>query len=131
MFWKHNIWGILCILLIFIASATPGDQLPPSPFFDFDKLIHACISALLQISLLRGLLLQSTFPLLRKYSILISFIFSVFYGWLMEFCQEAFFRNRSFDVYDAAANIAGVIIATIIWGLFFYKKMRQKVGKNV
>lgn len=128
MFWKYNIWGILCILFIFIVSATPGDQLPPSPFFDFDKGIHVIIYGALQICLLRGFLLQNNFMLLRKHSIFIAIIFSTSYGFLIELMQGHFFRNRSFDLYDLVANVVGVIAATIVWGLFFWKKIKRKVS---
>lgn len=130
MFWKYNIWGFISILLILIASATPGDQLPPSPFFDFDKVVHVLIYAVLQVAVLRGFLLQSNFPFLRKYYLLIGFAFSAGYGYLMEVMQGFVFRNRSYDLYDASANAAGVVLGTFIFILVFQKKIKQKLKRN-
>lgn len=130
MFWKYNIWGFISILLIFIASATPGDQLPPSPFFDFDKVVHSFIYGILQICLLRGFLLQQSSPILKKHYMLFATCISADYGVLMEIMQGYVFRNRSFDWYDAIANVAGVMLGSLIFIYFFQKKIKQKLEKN-
>ncbi len=131
MFWKYNIWGVFWLLFILVASAIPGEQLPPSPVIGFDKFGHLIIYGLLQGILLRGFALQQRFTLLRKYYLLIAVILSASYGALMELMQEEVFRNRSFDVYDMMANVAGVLLATIIWMVFFRKKIEQKQKKNI
>jgi glycopeptide antibiotics resistance protein len=128
MFLKYNIWGILWVLFIFIASAIPGEQLPPSPVIGFDKFGHLVIYGVLQYFLLRGFLLQQTFPFLRKYHVGVAFIKSITYGILMEFMQESVFRNRSFDVYDMMANICGVVICTLLWMIFIRKNLKTKVN---
>lgn len=125
MFLKYNLGGILWILLIFIACSTPGEQLPPAPFFDFDKLVHLFFYGTLQLLLLRGFYLQNQFVALRKHYLPITFIISAGYGILIEVLQGHVFRNRSFDLYDMAANIVGVILAILCWILFFKKKIKQ------
>lgn len=127
MFWKYNIWGFIWLLVILIACATPGEQLPPSPFLDFDKLIHLGIFAILQLLLLRGLLLQQNFPLLKKNYLLFATFLSVDYGVLMEVLQGFVFRNRSFDWFDIIANVAGVVLATVMWTAFLGKRIKVKI----
>jgi glycopeptide antibiotics resistance protein len=124
MFLKYNIWGILWALIILVACATPGEQLPPSPFLDFDKLVHLAIFGVFQLLLLRGFLRQQNFPILQKNHVIISLMMSVGYGLLMEVLQGYVFRNRSFDVFDAAANTLGIILSTLVWILFLKKKIQ-------
>jgi glycopeptide antibiotics resistance protein len=124
MFLKYNIWGILWALIILVACATPGEQLPPSPFLDFDKLVHLAIFGVFQLLLLRGFLRQQNFPILQKNYVIISLMMSVGYGLLMEVLQGYVFRNRSFDVFDAAANTLGIILSTLVWILFLKKKIQ-------
>lgn len=128
MFLKYNIWGIIWIIIILIACSTPGEQLPPAPFFNFDKLIHFFFYGMLQLLVLRGLLLQYQFKFIRKNYLIISFIFSSFYGILIEFLQGYVFRNRSLDTHDMIANVIGVALATIVWLLLFQKKMKRKIS---
>ena len=127
MFFKYNVWGIIWILIILIACSTPGDKLPEGPFLNFDKLIHFFFYGMLQLLVLRGLLLQHQFKFLRKNYLLVSFIFSSFYGILIEILQGYVFRNRSLDTHDMIANVIGVLLATIAWILLFRKKMMRKV----
>jgi VanZ family protein len=126
MFLKYNIWGIIWLLLIFIACATPGEQLPPSPFLDFDKFVHALIFGVLQFLLLRGFALQTKFSSLRKNHFLLATFISADYGVLMEMLQGYLFRNRSFDQFDIMANLIGVAIATVLWMTIFKKRMKPK-----
>jgi VanZ family protein len=126
MFLKYNIWGIVWLLIILVACATPGEQLPPSPFLDFDKLVHVLIFGVLQFLLLRGFALQGRFPLLRKNHFLFATFISADYGVLMEVLQGYVFRNRSFDVFDIMANLIGVAVVTVLWMTILKKRMKPK-----
>lgn len=128
MFWKYNIWGIVWLLIILIACATPGEQLPPSPFLDFDKLVHVLIFGVLQFLLLRGFFKQNKYPSLHKNHFLLATFTSADYGVLMEVLQGYVFRNRSFDQFDIMANLIGVALATVLWMTIFKKRMKVKNG---
>ncbi len=52
---------------------------------------------------------------------------SVDYGILMEVLQGFVFRNRSFDWFDIIANVAGVVLATVIWTTFLGKKVKARI----
>ena len=126
MFLKYNIWGLIWVLIIFIGCSTPGEKLPGAPFLNFDKLIHFFFYGMLQLLLLRGLLLQYQFKFIQKNYLIVSFIFSSFYGMLIEILQGYVFRNRSLDTHDMIANVIGVILATIAWLLFIRKMVKRK-----
>jgi VanZ family protein len=128
MFLKYNIWGIIWILIILVACSTPGRQLPPAPFINFDKLIHFFFYGMLQILLMRGFVLQKQFPALRKNYLLITAIFSTTYGIFIEVMQGYILKNRSFDQYDIAANIVGVVLGIVFWMIFFQKKIKSRIG---
>jgi VanZ family protein len=130
MFLKYNIWGIIWVLIILVACSTPGRQLPPSPFINFDKLIHLFFYGMLQILLMRGCALQSQIKSLRKYYLVISAIFSTLYGIFIELMQGFILKNRSFDPYDISANIVGVVVGIIVWMIFFQKRVKQKLEIN-
>ena len=51
------------------------------------------------------------------------FLFAAAWGILIEFCQMLFTVQRSADIYDAAANIAGSIIAII--AIWLYRKNKD------
>jgi len=127
MFFKYNIWGIIWILIILIACSTPGRQLPPSPFINFDKLIHLFFYGMLQILLMRGFALQNQVTFLRKYYLVITATFSTLYGIFIEVMQGFILKNRSFDPYDITANIIGVVAGIIVWMIFFQKRVNKKI----
>lgn len=54
-------------------------------------------------------------------AILISVIFSIVYGGLMEIMQEFISTGRSVDLFDFIANLAGTIVA-----VGFYPLLRKK-----
>jgi len=123
MFWKYNIWGIIWLLVIFLACSTPGEQLPPSPFIDFDKLVHLFFYGVLQLLLLRGFNKQTRYPVLQKHHVPIAFLFSSFYGTGIELWQGFVLRNRSCDVGDMIANIIAVILSTLVWVFWLKRKL--------
>lgn len=57
----------------------------------------------------------------KKQLILISFV-AVTYGISIEFVQSNFIPNRSFDLGDWAADIAGILVGIIIWSKLSPKK---------
>ena len=126
MFLKYNIWGILWVLLIFILCALPGRHLPPGPFFNFDKLVHFFFYATLQILLMRGFSLQTQFKFLQRNYLWFTAILSILYGIFIEINQGFILRNRTFDLYDIAANIVGVILGIIFWMIFPLKRIIKR-----
>lgn len=52
-------------------------------------------------------------------SIFFSFLWSVFFGVSMEFCQWIFTSHRQFDYYDMLANTAGSVVGLLFFYIYF------------
>lgn len=112
------IWGcILWTLVIFILCALPGEDIP-DPHLDIphlDKIVHFGMFFIFSILLAHLLKLESSLSSGLIYAIV---IFSAFvYGGTIELLQHYFF-NRSGDVYDLLADMAGAIAGCLCYPLF-------------
>jgi VanZ family protein len=99
------------LVFISILFILPGSAIPHSSWFTLiylDKWVHIFLFAVL-VFLWRSALL---FP---RHAITLVAL-SLSYGILVEFVQEYWVPNRSFDVYDMAADLAGSILGILIWG---------------
>ena len=109
-------WGWL--VLITFLFCLPGSALPKSGFFTkihLDKWVHTGLFGILYF-LFRGL-----FPWKLNFYTISVLLFCLLYGVLIEFVQDLFITNRSFDFYDILADAAGVILGLLVW-LRVYKK---------
>jgi VanZ family protein len=107
-------WLIIMCILFFL----PGSALPKAEWLDkinFDKIVHIGLFAVLIF------LWRSSFNWkLKNYNLLL--LCSAFlYGLMVEFIQLYWIPNRSFDLYDVAADMAGSILGLLIW-IKLYKK---------
>jgi VanZ family protein len=93
-------WGIL----VFILSATPGKDLPSLNFgaLMIDKIGHFIFYSVFSWLLLRG-------GIARRYWFWVAAV-SASYGMMMEFYQEFFCIDRTFDWGDEAANAFGAFV---------------------
>lgn len=116
-----SLFKILAAVWLFIISVLfflPGSALPKEPPFGipyFDKYVHFGFFALLVF------LWRFYFNGSLKYTCLLLGI-AFFYGLGVEVIQHCFVANRSFDLGDVAADMAGAIAGIIIWR--GYKKNR-------
>ena len=120
-FWKT----IIVALIILYGSLTSGDNLNKFSFFtipNIDKLIHFLFYFSLALTFISALYKVTR---LKKYDqYLITFVFSISYGLIMEVLQYYITVTRSADIYDALANTLGCIIGII---LFKYLKSTQLI----
>ena len=65
-------------------------------------------------------------PFLLKNALVISVLFSVFYGILMEILQGTLAENRQGDWQDALANALGAIVAGILIKYFISNTIKLK-----
>lgn len=94
----------------------PGSALPKTTWLDqifFDKWVH--IGLFLLLAYLSGNALQRNDKRV-KFAIFLS---AVVYGILIEIIQERFVPNRSLDLGDWAADIAGSFLGIWLWNLRF------------
>ncbi len=103
----------------------PAADIPASPFFElihFDKWVHAGIFGTLT--------LLTAAPFFKtKYASLSLFIWiaaaALAYGVTMEFVQKYFTTDRDYDVWDMAADAAGVVLGCIFTNIM-YKRVLKK-----
>ncbi len=109
----------------------PGSDLPDTDLFDiiyFDKWVHVGMFGLLTIAWCYPFLKISTTT--KKLFFFIAACV-ILYGIAMEFVQEFFTTQRSFDLYDILADAvgAGTACFLLIW-LLNKQKMRGYIQKN-
>jgi len=114
---KPFIPAISWLLVILIISGYPGSYVPEIPVWQFDKLVHIAIYAVLSFCLLIPYHKQYIKENKRLKLGLIIFLISTFYGGFMEILQNNIFINRSGNWYDFTANSIGAIIGVILYPL--------------
>lgn len=112
---KLFIPALIWVLIIFILSAYPGNQVPKIPIWQFDKWVHSFIYAVLSFLLLIPFYRQYTKGNTRFKLGGIIILFGVFYGGLMEILQHYIFINRSGNWYDFTANTIGAILGVLLF----------------
>ncbi len=84
-------------------------------------MVHAIFYFNLFIAMCLGFSLQSSFLALKSHKFLYPFIFSIFWGSLMEMSQLLIFTHRSAEWADFLANCAGatigLFVCSILWRL--------------
>lgn len=125
MFFKHTKWAMLWALLILILCGIPGKDIPHISFLEllsFDKFVHAGIFFVLVLLTVRGFILQSNFPQLKKLAKFIALLICIVYGGSLEIMQGTLFVDRGADVFDFIANTFGATM-----GVILYDWMEKKV----
>ena len=110
MFFNYFKWGLLWSLFILIICLLPGNNLPKNTFLEdiyFDKIIHVFLYMVLFILVFLGA------NKMTKHSFFVAFIYSFFYGVLVELIQHYLIEDRYGDINDVFANFVGVIFGII------------------
>ncbi len=106
------IWAVILIYL----SSTTGLNLPDMNLMQPDKFFHAGAYGLFTLLILRSYYLYNGKQKVTWMpQVLIAFLVSSGWGFLMELMQHNFFPGRFFDYMDEIANIIGTILSI---GLF-------------
>lgn len=116
------IWAVI----IYILLVMPAADIPASPFFElvhFDKWVHA--------SLFGTLTFLICFPFFKTTRASLSFfiwigIASLAYGIIMEFVQKYLTTDRDYDVWDMAADAAGVILGCAFTNILYKRYLRKQ-----
>lgn len=101
------------LLLIFLASSIPGEEIPKIGFEFSDKIVHAIVYMILFILFFYSLKYQSKSVKLRNNAILFAGLFSALYGVSDEIHQK-FVPMRSCELDDWIADVFGIIIGLLI-----------------
>ncbi len=125
----------LIVAIAFFVLATilfllPGSAIPTpnwwTPFFKligFDKWVHTTIFFVLVYLWCRTIFLRTKGAKAKINFFLILTIF-ITYGILIEFVQQYFIENRTFEIFDIAADAGGAFIGYIV----SLKRFLIKVG---
>ncbi len=109
--------ALIWALIILFLSGYPGEYVPKVPVWQFDKLAHAVIYAVLSFCLLIAFQ-QQYLKHGNRYKIsLIAMFISVSYGGFMEILQNNIFINRSGNWYDFLANTIGALLGVLMYPL--------------
>lgn len=99
-------------------SSIPGSSLPDPGFDVSDKLIHACVYAVLFSLFFYSLNNQNKSVILRRFSKEYALLFTVLYG-ISDEVHQLFTPGRYFEVGDIIANATGALIVYLFLKLFY------------
>ena len=121
--------AILWSLAVLILSAIPGNYIPEvSDFWSWlgpDKLAHFALYGGLSFLWLLGLKqYHYKYPRL-SYQWLVVLAGTVF-GILLEWMQENVFTGRDGNIYDAAANMLGLMLGLAMFHIYNNKKLKHQ-----
>lgn len=121
-FLKYHFPFLAWLLIIFIQSSFPAVDLPKVEFFSADKIVHTGVYGLLAALCFISLIHIKKENLFTGNVYLWTGIITILYGASDEIHQY-FVPNRSSELQDWLADIAGVIIMLILIKVFLSKKM--------
>lgn len=102
-----------------VALFTPGDNLPSTPLFPHkDKVIHFMIFGVLTFLWSRVGTLDANKKLKNLNFFTNYLVFGIILAILLEYLQR-YVPNRSFDLWDIAANIIGGTIGVICFYILY------------
>ena len=108
-FWFAIIWTtIIAVLCLESAQSLPNIGFKIK---GLDKIVHGTFHLIFTI--LWFLYFKSKKSSFQK-SILTAFAMSVFYGIIIEICQQVFTTTRQADILDFLANTTGALLAVLI-----------------
>ncbi|HWA05588.1 MAG TPA: VanZ family protein [Ignavibacteria bacterium] len=122
-FFKYHFPFILWALIIFVQSSFPAVELPKVEIISFDKLVHMGVFGLLAGLCYISLIHLSSDSNFTQNAFLWSAIITIIYGASDEFHQY-FVPNRSSEVQDWFADIAGIVIMLLIIKYFLSKRYK-------
>ncbi|MBL8015858.1 MAG: VanZ family protein [Ignavibacteria bacterium] len=121
-FLKYHFPFIAWLLIIFIQSSFPAVELPKVEFFSTDKIVHMGVYGFLAALCFNSLIHIRKENLFTGSVYLWTGIITILYGASDEIHQY-FVPNRSSELQDWLADIAGTIIMLLLIKLFLSKKM--------
>jgi VanZ family protein len=103
----------LVIMFLSMANSHSFDKIPTFNIPHFDKIVH--------FSMYFGLMLTISFENRRNLTnfknLATAALVPLLYGIIIEILQATLTTTRSGSVYDALADLAGIIVALMIWFL--------------
>ena len=122
---KKFIPGIAWFFLVLILICLPGDDLPKTGDWMaavyFDKWVHVGLFFILTFLFMIPIC-KSKLPEKIKWNVVIKIALSAcIWGITTEFIQKFFIVGRAFDLFDWAADTAGIFLATALCKILYFK----------
>ena len=106
--------AIVWTLLIFFLCLIPGTSLPKVDIPLVDKWVHIILFGLFAFFWL------CTAPTRNIRFLIMLFLITLFFGWLVEYIQGHFVKYRSQDNMDILADAIGGIVGILLFALLSY-----------
>jgi VanZ family protein len=123
--YPKSILAIIGILYLSFAPPSTFDFVESVPKFPHaDKVIHFGMFFVLTAVLIYEFVIRNkkiAYP--SRQFLFVCILFPIAFGGIIEILQEAFFKPRSAEWLDWAADITGVLAA---WAIFFVRTKNQK-----
>lgn len=120
-FWPAIAWFVLLCILVFM----PGSDVPSVGWLDnihADKIAHVFLFAVLVILIIRPFLISDYSRSSKLFILILVCLFAIGWGLAVEFIQKNFVTGRTFDLWDWAADTAGVLIGLLIYIIILTRK---------
>ena len=126
---KKFLPGIAWFFLVLILICLPGDDLPNTDNWMsaiyFDKWVHVGLFSILSLLFMKPVC-KSDLLKKEKWNIVIKIALAAcVWGLTTEFIQKFYIPGRAFDLFDWAADSAGVILAIVVCKYFYFKTSRE------
>jgi hypothetical protein len=121
--------GIVWFIISAILLTLPGKAFPKETWLDkigFDKWVHVAIFSMLVFLLCWGLFSRSDKVLRLKKVFTLITVFILFYGIAMEYVQDYWIPNRSFDFGDIVADAGGCLAGWWLAIRFYNRYIKNK-----
>jgi VanZ family protein len=116
--------AIVWTLLIFVLCLIPGTTLPKVDIPLVDKWAHVILFGFFTFFWLCAI------PTRNVRFLIILFLINLFFGWLVEYIQGHFVRNRSQDNMDTLADAIGGAVGILLFVLLSYFGERNIARKQ-
>jgi VanZ family protein len=121
---KKNLFSIVLALIILYLSLTPVDSFNKISIFNipnFDKFVHSLMYfTLMSVLIFENRKLIKNMPQMVRMAII-----PLSYGIIIEILKSLFTSTRAASLYDVIFNLAGIVIALILW--LYVKKFRNQL----
>jgi len=127
-FWpfRNQLPAILWASLILLSSAIPGHYFPRAQFWWLAKIVHVIYFFLFSLFLYHALRNQRAFPILRRFSISITFFLTALYGATDE-AHQLFVDGRHAALTDIAIDAtSGALFFLCLWILTVVQTIRHE-----
>ena len=123
-FFLYQFPALAWAAIIFIASSSPGPQMPQLAHLVNDKIIHASIYFVFGLLIYRAFATRENPDEFVWRRVIFSVVLVILYGVSDEF-HQGFVPGRTKDILDASADAFGGLVSAVV----VYLLSRRKAGK--